>query len=108
MNVKESGVVPAVIVGLILSLVNIWWPRSDDRNTATATSLATLTERVSTLTTQVSELAKQPYIRRDEFANLENRITNIESRISSFEDRISGLHQRVGELERSERSGRQR
>lgn len=94
MNVKDSGIGPALVVGLILSAVNIWWPRSGDRDTATATSLATLTERVSTLSGQVSKLTEQPYARREE--------------VKAIEDRVTGLDERLGEVEREVRTKRNR
>lgn len=92
MNDKSFGLVPSVVVGLILSAVNIWWPRSNDRDTSTATSLAKLETQVTYLNIQVSELTKQPYVRREELRNVE--------------DRVTGLDERVGDVEREVRTRR--
>jgi outer membrane murein-binding lipoprotein Lpp len=85
MNAKESGVIPAVVVGVILSAVNIWMARSADRSDTTTASLATLTERVSTLSTQVTKLTEQPYATRTDLATVENRVSGIDARLSDLE-----------------------
>lgn len=85
MNAKESGIIPAVVVGVIISAVQIWMARSSDRGDTTATSLATLTERVSTLSNQVAKLTEQPYVRRDELATVSNRVDGLDQRIGVVE-----------------------
>ncbi len=87
MNAKENGIIPAIVVGVILSVVNIWVARTTDSHDSTATSLATLTERVSTLSKQVEGLTQQPYVRREDLAGVTTR--------------VDGLDQRVGIIERA-------
>lgn len=91
MNVKETGIVPAVVVGVIVTVANVYISRSVDRDDSTTASLAELKTQVANLNSQVSKLAEQPYVRREE-----------------FEARAAGLDQRLGNIERAVFTGRQR
>lgn len=94
MNVKDSGLIPAVVVGVILSTVQIWLQRSSDHTDSTATNLATLNEKVATLSKQLEKLTEHPYARREELTAVENR--------------VAGVEQRVGDIERAAVQRRQR
>lgn len=85
MNAKDSGVIPAVVVGVILSAVNIWMARSADRSDTTTATLATLTERVSALSGQVQKLTEQPYATRSDLATVESRVSGLDSRVRELE-----------------------
>lgn len=81
-NVKNSGIVPAVVVGLIVECGQIFFGRSLDHSDTTTATLAELKTQVANLSTQVAKLTDQPYVRRDEF---ESRVTGLEQRISNIE-----------------------
>lgn len=94
MNVKGGdlqGILSGVLVGLLVAAGTIGISRAVDSRdeTATAASIATLTERVSALSAQVTKLTEQPYVRREEYlgvlGGIENRLAGIEQRISNVE-----------------------
>jgi hypothetical protein len=90
MSGRPTGsIISAIIVGVILTFAQVIIARSadDSGEKNTAEKLATLTERVSNLSDQVRKLTEQPFVRRYELDNMENRVT--------------GLEQRVGVVERS-------
>jgi outer membrane murein-binding lipoprotein Lpp len=93
MNVKDSGFVPAVIVGVILSAVQIYLQRNVDHTDSTATNLATLNVQVATLSKQVEKLTEQPYVRRDELTPFENRVTGLEQRVGTVERAVEQRRQ---------------
>lgn len=89
MNVKNSGwmqaVVVGVAVGVIVSASNLFMSRSVGRDDHTADTLVELKTKVEYLAAQVNKLAEKPYVGRDEY----------QSRIQAVEDRVSGLEKRA-------------
>lgn len=90
-NVKNSGIVPAVVVGLIVEFGQILFGHSLDHSDTTTATLAELKTEVASLSTQLSKLTDQPYVRRDEF---ESRITGLEQRVSNIERGMQSRSQR--------------
>lgn len=96
MNVKEAGVVPAIIVGVIAAGASVFFSSTSGRGDNTVAALAELKTQVANLSEQIKELKGQPYVTRNEY----------QAGISTTEDRISGLEKRVdgiaGRVERVE------
>lgn len=92
-----QSVVTALVVGLVMVALGKLTDHHDE--TATATSIATLTANVANLGEQVRKLTEQPYVRRDEF----------QAGVATIENRVSGLDGRINQLEqRDDRAGRKR
>jgi hypothetical protein len=99
MNVKgsdmQASILSGVLVGLVVAAGSIGISRAVDSRdeTATAASIATLTERVSALSTQVSKLTEQPYVRREEYLGV---LGGVESRLNSFDQRLQRVEGKQG------------
>lgn len=95
MNVKVDNILPALLVGLMVSGVNLFLSRHVDSNTKrdelTAAELQNLGKQVTQLNVKVDNLAGQPYVRREE-----------------FEAGLAGLDKRVGNIERAVFTGNKR
>jgi len=90
MNVKkDSGWFPALAVGIVISVVQLYVAKQGDRND----TLVAVATKVEYLTAAVKQLTEQPYVRRDEFqsgiAGVENRVTGLEKRVDQWEQRAS-------------------
>lgn len=91
MNVRQGSWGQAIVAALVVAIITVAVNKTTDHHdeTATATSIATLTERVSTLTEQVRRLNEQPYARREDFNAVSNRLDGLERRVDSWEQRAS-------------------
>jgi polyhydroxyalkanoate synthesis regulator phasin len=94
MNSKQGTFGPSVLAGLIVAAGAWGISKVTDHHdeTATATAIATLTERVSTLTEQVRRLNEQPYATRQD--------------LNGFASRVDGLAERVSNVERAQQQRR--
>ncbi len=95
LNVKDSGIVPAIIVGVIAAGASVFFANTSGRGDNTVAALARLETQVASLTQQIQELKGQPYVTRNEYqaglATTEDRLSGLDKRI----DGISGQLQRV-------------
>jgi polyhydroxyalkanoate synthesis regulator phasin len=87
MNVRQGSWGQAIVAALVVAVITVAVNKTTDHHdeTATATSIATLTERVSTLTEQVRRLNEQPYARREDLNAISNRVDGLERRIDIIE-----------------------
>jgi outer membrane murein-binding lipoprotein Lpp len=96
MNVKDYGIVPAIIVGVIAAGASVFFSSTSGRGDTTVAALAKLETQVSNLNQQIQELKAQPYVTRNEY----------QAGLATTENRLSGLTQRVdaitGRVERVE------
>lgn len=81
MNVKESSWFPALAVGIVISVVQLYVAKQSDRGD----TLVAVATKVEYLTAAVKQLTEQPYVRREDLSNVEGRVSGLEQRVSIIE-----------------------